>query len=686
MQTRHVYDSIMPNQNVFISAGNNKIDINDNNFYCVIRDCYNKLNNSDNTELINSLSTQSNICMIQKTYLELAETNQDIVISGIKVKFANDIWDFTSKCKAGKKLYLYTYNFKSNSKLSDYQKTILKLYALYNITEYGLHSSSNKSKFSEALKIMNYMNDKNIILIESLTLKDLKDYLELVSGKYKTKVNHKRFIKEFIVFYSLIATDIITKEMNKWFNDIDTDVINAIIEENKTKLLPSSFYKKYTTLLYEAIIDTKTDKFKRGYYGLLYIGTQTGLRSAELTLLRVHDLVIQEVKEVMELKNKKVGILHYRSTKSGNPKGDIYDNGKTIANKKVIEVYEILEKLFNEERKALNVDYLVPRDTKAAPNKENKAKRYYIITKTLIRENRIFCLEHAKELDIINSPESDSFESKIKYNEKKALEIIPKRYNDAGVKKGDVVCFPIIRQFRVYVASELRERGVDDRTTAYLFNHHCVEMYGYYARPKHEIQEDIDFSKEIVKDIVKDETKILGSKGEAFTEKINQIIEDNNLNVEKDLDAIIDKVCEEVPIRAKNGGFCIKSNPRRQCRHDAATDEFMCAYGCCPNHCHMYFMLGVTYEKVHTLIKTYEYNLNAGFKNASEKEAYKLNYAIVNELLPEIEETKNEIQLRGSEWIVQAHPEMEDIINNLDEIEQEALEWKKKLEKPNYQN
>ena len=267
MQTRHVYDSIMPNQNVFISAGNNKIDINDNNFYCVIRNCYNKLNNSDNTELINSLSTQSNICMIQKTYLELAETNQDIVISGIKVKFANDIWDFTSKCKAGKKSYLYTYNFKSNSKLSDYQKTILKLYALYNITEYGLHSSSNKSKFLEALKIMNYMNDKNIILIESLTLKDLKDYLELVSYKYKTKVNHKRFIKEFIVFYSLIATDIITKEMNKWFNDIDTDVINAIIEENKTKLLPSSFYKKYTTLLYEAIIYESNNKQKTNKKG-----------------------------------------------------------------------------------------------------------------------------------------------------------------------------------------------------------------------------------------------------------------------------------------------------------------------------------------------------------------------------------------------------------------------------------
>ena len=686
MQTRHVCDSIMPNQNVFISAGNNKIDINDNNFYCIIRNCYNKLNNSDNTELINSLSTQSNIYMIQKTYLELAEAKQDIVMGGVKIRFADDVWDFTSKYKAGKPFAMYTYNFNNDSMLSDYQKTVLKLFVFYNITEYGLHNTSNKIKFLEALKLMKYMANNDIASIEDLSLNNLKEYYENQNITYLTMIKRRRVLKKLIVFYSLIATDVFTKEMNRWFNDIDTDVINAIQEENKTRLLPSTFYNKYTSLLYEAIINPNTDKYKRGYYGLLYIGTQTGLRASELTILRVQDLEIQEVKGVNSLKGKKLGILHYRSTKSGNGKNNIYDNGKTIANKKVIEVYETLENLFKEERKALNADYLVPRDMNAQPNGRDKTKRIQNISVTLNMETRRFCLEHSKELEIINSPDADSFESKIRFNEKTALNINPKNYIKAGVKKGDIVCFPTIRQFRVYVASEYRERGISDRTVASAFNHHCVEMYGYYARPKHDIQEDIDFSKEIVKDIVKDETKILGPKGEAFTEKINQIIEDNNFNVEKDLDAIIDKVCKEVPIRAKNGGFCIKSNPRRQCRHDAATDEFMCAYGCCPNHCHMYFMLGVTYEKVHTLIKTYDYNLNAGFKNASEKEAYKLNYAIVNELLPEIEETKNEIQLRGSEWIVQAHPEMEDIINNLDEIEQEALEWKKKLEKSNYQN
>lgn len=686
MQTRHVCDSIMPNQNVFIGAGNNKININDNNFYCTIRDCYNRLNEEDNNEIVNSLSTQSNICMIQQTYLELAETKQNIVISGVKIKFADDFWDFSSKYKAGKTVSSYTYNFDNGYMLSDYQKTVLKLFVFYNITEFGLHNGSNKNKFLEVLNLMKYMVNNDIASIEDLTLNNLKEYYENQNIMYSTMTKRRRLLKAFLEFYSLIATDIFTKEINRWFNDIDTDVINAIQEENKTPLLPSTFYKKYTSLLYEAVVTLETDKFKRGCYGLLYIGTQTGLRLSELTILRVQDLIIQEVKGVNSLKNKKVGILRYRSTKSGNGKGNIYDDGKTVANKKVIEVYEILEKLFDEERKALNVDFLVPRNMNAAPNGRDKTKCSHINKQALVYENKKFCLNHASELKLINSPDIESFESKGTYNGKTTLNLRPSLFTDAGVKEGDVVCFPTIRQFRVYVASEYRERGISDRTVASAFNHHCVEMYGYYARPKHDIQEDIDFSKEIVKDIVKDETKILGPKGEAFTEKINQIIEDNNFNVEKDLDAIIDKVCEEVPIRAKNSGFCIKSNPRRQCRHDAATDEFMCAYGCCPNHCHMYFMLGVTYEKVHTLIKTYEYNLNAGFKNASEKEAYKLNYAIVNELLPEIEETKNEIQLRGSEWIVQAHPEMEDIINNLDEIEQEALEWKKKLEKQNYQN
>ena len=290
MQTRHVYDSIMPNQNIFIGVGNNKMNINDNNFYCVIRDCYKKLSKSENAELINSLSTQSNICMIQQTYLELAQTKQEIVIGGVKIKFTDNEWDFTSKYMAGKLITMYKYNFDNNYGLSDYQLTVLKLFVFYNITEYGLHCSSNKIKFLEVLQVMMYMNEKNITLIEDLTLKDFKEYYDNLNIKYTTMTKKRRRLKEFLVFYSFIATDVLTREMNNWFNNVDTDVINATIESGKTPLLPSAFYQKYTTLLYDDIVNTKIDKYTRGYYGLLYIGTQTGLRASELTLLRVQDL------------------------------------------------------------------------------------------------------------------------------------------------------------------------------------------------------------------------------------------------------------------------------------------------------------------------------------------------------------------------------------------------------------
>lgn len=675
MPTTQAYNTVMPNQNVYIGAGNSKLDINDNNFYCVIRRCYNRLSTNDNAELITSLPTQANIHMIQKAYLELAETEQDIVIGGVNIKFSSDVWDFTSMYQAGKIINAYKYNFDKNMNLSDYQKTILKLYVFYNTTEYGIHCSSNKQRFNEVVNIMTYMNDIDIVSIEDMTLKDYQEYYEHLNVKYTTMIKKRRRLKEFLLFYSLIASDVFTKELNDWFNDIDTSVVKADIEQNKTPLLPSNFYKKYTSLLYSTAINPEKDKWDRGFCGLLYIGTQTGLRCAELTILRVQDL------EIRKHKNKQIGILHYRSTKSGNGKNRVYDDAETNANQKVIELYEVLESLFNKERKALDVDFLVPRNVNTAPNGQDKTIRLHISDSDLDAANKRTCLENAIELKLINSPYANSFASKFEYNNEEIDRVPSKILVKLGVKKGDTISFPTIKQFRVYVASELRERNVDDRTTASLLNHHCVEMYGYYARPKHSIQEDIDFSKEIIKDIVKDKTKILGPKGDAFNEKINQIIKENNFNVEKDLDAIIDKVCDEIPIRAKRGGFCIKSNPRRECRHDAKTDEFMCAYGCCPNHCHMYFMLAVTYKKFKTLITTYTYNLEAGFTNASEKEGYKLIYAIKNELLPELKETKREIQLKGIETVIQTHPEMQEIVNDIDEIEKEALEWMNKLEK-----
>ena len=662
-------------ENSPVIFGNTHINLNDNEFYYTVWNNYNRLQNAKLTKVVDDIPKQSNMYMIQHIFLDLAHTTKPLLIGGVEIDFAKDKWDFSSEYKSGKMVADYIYTFDLGKDATDYQVIVLKLFVMYCILEYGIHNGSNSNRFKEIRSLMKYMQKINKNYIEDLTLQDYKNYFSERSMIYTTMVKYRRDIETFLKFYSIIAKNVYTIELKKWFADIDVLAVKAHMENNKTKLLPTNFYILYTAKLYEMVFDNKQEKWNRGYAGLLYIGTQTGLRSSEIAILRPQDL------EVMSYKGKTIGILRYRSTKSGNGKNRVYDEGQTNANKKVIEVYECLYKIFEKDRKNLKVDFLVPRnyEKKSAPRDYKIRKN--VSSVDLLNFNKLFCLKNAKEFDLINSNNAEDFEGNLVY-ESKVLSFATKSdCIKAGLKVGDVFSYPITRQFRVYVASELRERGVDDRTTAFLLNHHCIEMYGYYARPKHSIQEDIDFSQEIVKDVVRDKTRILGPKGEALTAKIDGIIEKNNFNVEKDLDAIVEKVCDEMPIRAKAGGFCVKSNPRRECRHDAKTDEFMCAYGCCPNHCHMYFMLPISYEKIKTLKNTYEYNLNAGYENAAQKEAYKLLSAIDKEFMPELLETRVELSKKGRDEIIKAHAEMASIIDILDKIEAEVILWKNQIQK-----
>lgn len=652
--------------------GSNAISKDNIDFYEIVLQNYKSFTEVGETELADVSPMQSNIRLIQKIYLDFISTTKPVTIANVPITLSDNRWDFSSQFKSGKTANWYIYQFDG---FTLYQETILKLYVLYKISDKGIHNSTIHGKFDMIKRIFNYMDERNYVSLKEMKAEDYQDWLDSRHVSKRTTTNIKILIKELTVFYSLIAEDIYTPELKAWLEDTHKEEDDAERELNKTALLPTDFYIEYTKKLYETVMDKSKETYDRSIAGLLYIGTQTGLRTAELTILRVQDL------EIKTFRDKTIGIINYRSTKSVTSRNKVYEMGKMNANKKVIEVYQLIIELLADLRKKYDTDILVP--VKSKKNTKSHNNRNNITTLYLGSLNRSFCFAHREELGLLNAKNRDFFAGCYTFSsmEKDGHVFSIKTMREAGIKPGDTLSYPTIRQFRVYVASELRARGVSDRTTAYVFNHHCIEMYGYYTRPMHSVQEDIDFSREIIKDVVKDQTKILGPKGDALTNKINGIIAENNFNVEKDLDAIIEKVCNEVPIRAKLGGFCMKSNPRRECRHDADTDEFLCAYGCCPNHCHMYFMLPITWDKAKTIKQTYDYNIQAGYKNASEKEGYKLLSTIVKELLPELEETKRELSRRTKAEIVKAHPDMGCIINNLNLIEKEVLEWRNMIEK-----
>jgi len=646
--------------------GSNALNLDDNNIYTIIARRYKKSQKSLKDSTNNILQIQNSVVLVQKVYLDLITTDS-VNIMGTQIKFSDDNWNFSEHFKDGKSTSNYLFAFNSSKiQISDYFKNILKLYTMYIITEFGINCGSNRRRIDCIKNLFEYMSQNNIFNVENLKISNFESFYENKEIKYNSKIKKQKQFKLFFIFYSFIATNVLTREFNDYFSDSDVSVLKALQEDGKTKLLPTIFYQKYCEKLYKTCFDENEKKTIRGYCGLLYIGTQTGLRNSEICILQSGCITEQS------FKNKKICILNYRSTKNGS-KSNIYNKGTTNASEKVITIVNLLESLFSEERKTLSINLLVP-----VNEGNNKTVAFRSIqSQTLAKNNVMFCIKHCVELNILNTDESDMFEGSI--SGRYLIEKKPTIANEVNLKETDIISLPTIKQYRVYFASDLRERGIDDRTIAYLLNHESEAMWGYYVRPKHEVQEDIDFSKEIIAEVIRDNSKILGTKGNAIQEKIEHLIKDNQFNLEKDFEAIVDRVCNEMPIRAKEGGFCIKSNPRRQCRHDAETDEFLCAYGCCPNHCHFYFMAPVSYQKYVNMKKTAQYNIDEGYINQAQKEMYKLESNINQELVPELNELENELLKKGKDVVIFKHPETEFIIDNIEYIKGDIELWKAKI-------
>ena len=249
------------------------------------------------------------------------------------------------------------------------------------------------------------------------------------------------------------------------------------------------------------------------------------------------------------------------------------------------------------------------------------------------------------------------------------------RIKQWNIKPDDNISLPQSSQFRVYFASELHNRGVSDITIAKMLNHHDDKMLGYYGRDANEVQENLAFSKNIISYVVDDNYKILGTRSEQYIEQINDFLAYEEPNAAPDLEQAKEKILDTMPIRSLYGGFCMKANVGRVCEFDAAVDEFYCAYGMCPNQCHFFFNLKYYYDRFQDSKASYLHNKQNNFVQMAEKELYKMQYMITKRIKPEIQELKNEMNKKSVTDILTKHPELNEIVLHLDEVEEEIELW-----------
>lgn len=239
----------------------------------------------------------------------------------------------------------------------------------------------------------------------------------------------------------------------------------------------------------------------------------------------------------------------------------------------------------------------------------------------------------------------------------------------------DIVSVPRAHQFRVHLCTQLYRQGVPLAIIQKHMTHLTADMQDYYVRPEDDSQKELEYSKSVLKSVLKDEASLIGGNKDALMKKINQFIDKGKFNVEKDIDSIVDNLSKKIPIKEKLGGICIKSGPKRDCSKDAMTDEFYCAYGVCPNHFHLYTMIDITYGRYTNLIKTMNFNKEKGFLRQSEKEKFKLICVVRDSLVPELKELQKEISKHGAQAIATKHPNLEHFVINFDTVYEDVSQW-----------
>jgi hypothetical protein len=208
-------------------------------------------------------------------------------------------------------------------------------------------------------------------------------------------------------------------------------------------------------------------------------------------------------------------------------------------------------------------------------------------------------------------------------------------------------------------------------------SHLSDDMIAYYVRPKITEQEEAKKSDKLLKKIIKNEVEILGDNADEIKNNVNKFINNTDIDVYENIDKLIEKIKGELIIRTKRNGVCIKTSIR-ECAKDARTNEMFCAFDICPNLFHLYYMADISYDDFKMTQKTFEYNIDNGYKLQASKELNKIKSICQRRLIPELEDLKNQIKIFGIEKIMKDYPNLKEIIQKYDEIKEETSQWMNK--------
>lgn len=622
--------------------------------------------NTTNAIYITQLDTEfykpDNGNLKDRHFVEILKQNNILPFSKGTIYYQDNLWDFSdfSSLNISKKDLRFNFDLCKNSAFID----DIKNYVLLSLLE-------NKVKIQTIHK--NYLLLKSFFLdieqthhvyhVKDISLPMIKEYLLNIreSSSVTQLRSVKTCIKSFYMQYSANFGDIASKGLLNLFEQDDYKVFKSYQNDHRTKDIPSDYFNKFEAACIIIMNDETMPVHHRGTACVYVILAETGLRIGEILGLRVGSLHTTKI-----FSGEEANYLTYSTWKREDGNNTV-TTAITYINEKSRKAYDVLMEIYQPRREALKLDYLYMGGKyvrkSSFPYHSEKFKK--------IAFQFFVELDSKGLLNTVNLPE-DEYPTIHRFNTTKNRLARSKRLPNEPVKS---VTFPDSQQFRFHCCSVLAQKGCPLEYIKRFMSHLTDEMVRYHILPQSTPQEDMEYSLKVLREVVSGKTKILGDH-KGLSEKIQEFIQENHFNVEKDLETICSTLAQNIPIRQKTGGVCIKSSKLRSCSIDAATNEFYCAYGVCPNIYHFYYMADITYRQCKELEETIKLNIERNHIRQAEKERNMLLNIVTKRLLPEIEELKDVVQREGISKIYLEHPELKEIIENLDIIETEICLWK----------
>lgn len=612
-------------------------------------------------------NTQDNIGNFAEICNEIKRIDY-LPFENVKIQFSSDTWEFAPMITDEYQLTRY-HKFIFKSAHSQY-KEILKFYIYDRITVGKVKIQTLVDYNKRLRRFSRHLGDNYIYSLEFVTLDTIKNFtnhlqeenckMSTIQGYVNAILSLFRFYEERFPERKLLVS---SREIENHYSAVwkQHGIEKKTPVKDRTPDVPNSFFNPYLSTAIKIMDSKDVDINERGIASLIVLFSQTGLRASQVITLKTN-----AIRKVSIMNNEKTAyFMTYTSIKKvgGN---NTYVKGETILNDLGYRAYTTLVNIYKEHREKIGTDFLFcPTTTSNAPIGDTTLHNYI----------KKFCFQNAMEIGCVNV--SDKYPElktiKVSYCKEKCFAKDRSFYNN--FKDDDEISYISTHQFRVHLCTELYYKNIPLAIIQHYMNHLSEDMADYYVRRSEFSAKEEEYANSVLKVIVEEGSKPLGANSDALISKINEFIEKGKFNVRKDIDTIISELKRRMPIKEKLGGICIKSGPKRDCSKDAATDEFYCAYGVCPNHFHLYTMADITYTRCKAIVKTMEHNEKQGFIRQSQKEKNKLIHVTKHSLIPELNQLNEELSKKGSQWIKEKHPNLEDIINNLETITEEVNSW-----------